>query len=94
MYAYDTIYNDADPDQIETLAPTQMHRDVDLALLNADKQGVSDFIIVSSTTTDGSSGRLCERLYRSSVDDLRRRHWKTRRTWCPKRPFYPDPCFG
>lgn len=40
MYAYDTIYNDADPDQIETLPPTQLHRNVDLELLNADKQGM------------------------------------------------------
>ncbi|KAF8896241.1 hypothetical protein BD779DRAFT_1608539 [Infundibulicybe gibba] len=39
QYATDTIYDDADPDQIETLAPTQFHRDVDLEILNADKQG-------------------------------------------------------
>lgn len=40
MYAYDTIYDDANSDQIESLAPTQLHRNVDLELLNADKQGV------------------------------------------------------
>lgn len=37
----DTIYNDADPDQIETLADTQPHRNVDLELLKADKEGTS-----------------------------------------------------
>ncbi|KAG6915860.1 hypothetical protein DXG01_009567 [Tephrocybe rancida] len=41
MYAYETIYNDEDPDQIETLAPTQMHRLVDLATIEADKKGTS-----------------------------------------------------
>lgn len=39
MYAYDTIYNDADVKQIESLAPTQLHRNVDLAIVEADKQG-------------------------------------------------------
>ena len=39
MYAYDTIYNDTDVKQIESLAPTQLHRNVDLAIVEADKQG-------------------------------------------------------
>lgn len=39
MYAYDTIYNDTDVKQIESLAPTQLHRSVDLAIVEADKQG-------------------------------------------------------
>ncbi|KAF4612613.1 hypothetical protein D9613_011857 [Agrocybe pediades] len=34
-----TIYNDADPDQIETLAITQQHRTVDIELVKADKEG-------------------------------------------------------
>ena len=38
-YTTDTIYDDANPDQIETLADTQPHRNVDLELLNADKEG-------------------------------------------------------
>jgi hypothetical protein len=40
MYQYDTIYSDADPDQIESLPPTQLHRNVDLEVVNADKQGI------------------------------------------------------
>ena len=38
-YATDTIYDDTNPDQIETLPDTQPHRNVDLVLLNADKEG-------------------------------------------------------
>lgn len=41
MHSYDIIYNDADPDQIETLAPTQLHRNVDLEIVHADKAGTS-----------------------------------------------------
>jgi len=36
----ETIYDDADPDQIETLPDTQIHRNVDLELLRADKEGI------------------------------------------------------
>jgi len=36
----ETIYDDADPDQIETLPDTRLHRNVDLELLRADKEGV------------------------------------------------------
>jgi hypothetical protein len=41
MYPGETIYNDDDPDQIETLAPTQSHRHVDLELVQADKEGIT-----------------------------------------------------
>ena len=37
----DIIYDDANPDQIESLAPTQPHRNVDLELLKADREGMS-----------------------------------------------------
>jgi len=61
MYAYDTIYNDADPDQIETLPPTQLHRNVDLELLNADKQGyVRVYIVIPSTIYGIATGKLVE----------------------------------
>lgn len=35
----DTIYDDANPEQIESLPDTQLHRNVDLELLKADKEG-------------------------------------------------------
>jgi hypothetical protein len=38
--ATETIYDDADPDQIGTLPDTQLHRNVDLELLRADKEGI------------------------------------------------------
>jgi hypothetical protein len=39
MFATTTIYDDSDADQIESLAPTQLHRDVDLTITNADAEG-------------------------------------------------------
>lgn len=44
MYATDTIYSDTNIQQIESLAPTQPHRDVDLAVVDADKQGIYSFL--------------------------------------------------
>jgi hypothetical protein len=41
-YVSDTIYDDANPDQIETLPDTQSHRHVDLELIKADKEGTLD----------------------------------------------------
>ena len=40
MYASDTIYYDSDADQMESISPTALHRDVDMELVDADKQGV------------------------------------------------------
>ena len=41
MYAYDTIWDDMNTDQLETLPDTKPHRNVDLLVLAADKQGAS-----------------------------------------------------
>ena len=41
-YVSDMIYDDANPDQIETLPDTQLHRGVDLELIKADKEGTLD----------------------------------------------------
>ncbi len=40
LYAYDTVYNDADADQIASLPTTQMHRNVDVEIVAADEQGL------------------------------------------------------
>ena len=45
-YTSDTIYDDANPDQIESLADTQPHRNVDLELLKADKEGASQLLSI------------------------------------------------
>ncbi|ESK83754.1 NAD-P-binding protein [Moniliophthora roreri MCA 2997] len=59
MHIIDTIYNDADPDQIETLAPTQVHRNVDLEIVAADKEGyVKTYIILPSTIYSIAQGPL------------------------------------
>lgn len=39
MHPNATVYSDMDADQLETLAPTQIHRNVDLMILAADKEG-------------------------------------------------------
>jgi len=60
-YAYDTIYDDLNPDQIETLAPSQPHRPVDLAIVEADKQGyVKTYIIVPSNIYGVASTKLVD----------------------------------
>lgn len=38
-YPGETIYDDMDLEQIEGLADTQLHRDVDLEIVKADKEG-------------------------------------------------------
>ena len=40
MHGTDTIYYDSDPDQLETIPLTQPHRDVDLNIVAADKEGI------------------------------------------------------
>lgn len=37
--ATETIYDDSNPEQIESLPDTQLHRNVDLEILRADKEG-------------------------------------------------------
>lgn len=39
MYASDTIYNDLDIPQLKSIPATQPHRNVDLAIVEADKEG-------------------------------------------------------
>ena len=39
MYECETIYHDADVKQMESIPPTQLHRNVDLEILNADEEG-------------------------------------------------------
>ena len=39
-YVSDTIYDDANAEQIETLSDTQIHRNVELELIRGDKEGM------------------------------------------------------
>jgi len=61
MYATDVVYSDLDLKQIESLQETQIHRNVDLAIVDADKQGyVKTYIILPSTIYGQASGRLVD----------------------------------
>ncbi|KAF8994654.1 hypothetical protein BDQ17DRAFT_1311423 [Cyathus striatus] len=61
-YSTETIYKDDDPAQLETLAPTQLHRDVDLVLLQADNEGyVKVYIVLPSTIYGIAHNKLVDR---------------------------------
>ncbi|KAJ3734206.1 NAD(P)-binding protein [Lentinula guzmanii] len=59
MYATDTIWDDANPEQMATLKPTQPHRPVDLKIVSADAEGyVNTYIILPPTIWGISRGHL------------------------------------
>ncbi|KAJ6571114.1 NAD(P)-binding protein [Mycena capillaripes] len=61
MHSDITMYDDSDADQIETIAPTQMHRDVDLAITAADAEGyIKGYIILPSTIYGLATGRFVD----------------------------------
>ncbi|KAI0710132.1 NAD-P-binding protein [Earliella scabrosa] len=61
MHGTDTIYYDSDPDQLETIPLTQPHRDVDLNIVAADKEGyVKTFIVLPSTVYGIASNPLVD----------------------------------
>ncbi|KAJ7796950.1 NAD-binding protein [Mycena olivaceomarginata] len=61
LHADVTVYDDSDADQIESIAPTQMHREVDLAITAADAEGyVKTYIILPSTIYGLASGRFVD----------------------------------
>jgi hypothetical protein len=50
MHPTDTVYDDSNAEQMASLAPTQMHRNVDLELLKADEEGyIKSYIVLPST---------------------------------------------
>jgi hypothetical protein len=60
-YASDTIYDDVNADQIEMLPDTQIHREVDLELIKADKEGyVKVYIVFPSVIYGLATGELVE----------------------------------
>ncbi|KAJ7227111.1 hypothetical protein GGX14DRAFT_693137 [Mycena pura] len=61
MRSTSTIYSDLNISQLETLSPDQPHRNVDLALVEADSHGyVKTYIILPSTIYGFASGPLVE----------------------------------
>ncbi|KAJ7625818.1 hypothetical protein FB45DRAFT_836098 [Roridomyces roridus] len=62
MYATPTIYDDSDVDQIAALPPTQLHRDVDLAISAADAEGYAKtYILVPSMVYGIATGLLVDK---------------------------------
>jgi hypothetical protein len=43
MYATDVIYDDSNFEQVANIKPTAIHRNVDLAVFEADREGVSSY---------------------------------------------------
>ncbi|TFK72944.1 NAD(P)-binding protein [Pluteus cervinus] len=61
MYASPTIYSDMDVPQLESLPSSQPHREVDLEIVNADKQGfVKTYIVLPGTIYGRASGPLVD----------------------------------
>jgi len=59
MHPTETIWDDANPDQMETLKPTQPHRPVDLKIVAADAEGyVKTYIILPATIWGIAKGPL------------------------------------
>ncbi|KAJ7154106.1 hypothetical protein C8R46DRAFT_1118699 [Mycena filopes] len=57
----DIVYDDSDVKQIQSIAPTQMHRDVDLAITEADAEGyIKSYIVLPSTIYGLATGLLVE----------------------------------
>ncbi|KDQ49807.1 hypothetical protein JAAARDRAFT_42553, partial [Jaapia argillacea MUCL 33604] len=62
LYATETVYSDLNISQIESLAPTQPHRDVDLVVVEAGRQGyVRTHIILPSTIYGLATGPLFDK---------------------------------
>jgi len=61
MSKTDRIFHDDDPDDIESIPPTALHRNVDLAIVQADKEGyVRTYIVLPSTIWGIAQNQLTE----------------------------------
>ncbi|KAK0498695.1 hypothetical protein EDD18DRAFT_46946 [Armillaria luteobubalina] len=74
LHGTDAIYSDLDISLYEALSPTQAHRNVDLAVLAADKEGyVKTYIVIPPTIYGVPAGILNKHgLHRPVVDQVRR----------------------
>ncbi|KAL4068479.1 hypothetical protein V8B97DRAFT_2024745 [Scleroderma yunnanense] len=61
LHSSDIIYDDLNLDQIASLPPTQLHRNVDLTIQEADKEGyIRSYIILPSTIYSLAETKLVE----------------------------------
>ncbi|KAG8217077.1 hypothetical protein J3R82DRAFT_5099 [Butyriboletus roseoflavus] len=60
-YATETVWDDTDVAQLDTIADTQLHRNVDLLVLAADKEGyVKTYVVLPPTIYGFASGKLVD----------------------------------
>lgn len=60
-YSSDLVYSDDDVTSLAALAPTQIHRNVDLALLEADEEGYIDsYLVLPGMVVGNISGKLVD----------------------------------
>ncbi|KAL1940288.1 hypothetical protein VTO73DRAFT_9240 [Trametes versicolor] len=61
LYATEKIWHDSRPEEIESLPDTTFHRNVDLPIVNADKEGwLLGYIVLPSTIYGLASGQLVD----------------------------------
>ncbi|KAI0070526.1 NAD-P-binding protein [Panus rudis PR-1116 ss-1] len=61
MHTTDTIYDDSNADQMNSLPPTALHRNVDLEVINADKDGyLHSYVILPSTIYGIAKNKLVD----------------------------------
>ncbi|CCM05823.1 uncharacterized protein FIBRA_08057 [Fibroporia radiculosa] len=61
MFASETVYSDLNVEQIKSIPPTALHRNVDLAIVDADIQGYAlTYIILPSTIYGLATGPLVD----------------------------------
>ncbi|KAI9570710.1 hypothetical protein HD554DRAFT_2187866 [Boletus coccyginus] len=60
-YSTETVWDDTDVAKLDTIADTQFHRNVDVLILAADKQGyVKTYLVLPSTIYGFASGKLVD----------------------------------
>lgn len=93
MHASPTIYSDLNIPQLETLSPEQPHRIVDLALVEADSQGLVVHYVLKVLVLNWAA-RLRENIYYSPIYDIWIRRWTLSGTWPPKLPLPANSAAG
>ena len=95
--ATETVWDDTDVAKLDTIADTQLHRNVDTLILAADKEGESYSLDPASSTLRRlylpTVTRVRENILRHPLDDLWLRFWKTSGSGRSERTFHSNP-FG
>lgn len=77
MYGPKEIIDDTDSERIAALPITQLHRNVDVELVEADKQGMDRRVGYSGPLIE--ERRVCQDLYCRPRGDIWHRHGESRR---------------